>query len=52
MLTEGRYATGEHAYRVSLTSDNENDDITPTEDVDVDDDVAVLQSTNTTSQVS
>ena len=52
VLTEGRYATGECAYRVSLTSDNENNDITPTKDVDVDDDVAVSQSTDNTSQVS
>jgi hypothetical protein len=42
ITTNYRYATGERAYRVSLASDDENDDATPTEDVeDVDNDVAV-----------
>ena len=52
-LVEGRYATGERAYRVSLASDNENDDEIPTEDVeDIGGDIAASQSTNDASQVS
>jgi hypothetical protein len=52
-LVEGRYTTGECAYQVSLASDNENNDATPTEDAeDVDNDAAVSQSTDAASQVS
>lgn len=52
-LVEGRHATGERAYRVSLSGGDENDDITPTEDADdVDNDAATSQSTDTVSQVS
>jgi len=54
MLVEGRHATGERAYRVSkLSSDDETNDITLTQDVeDTDDDIVPSQSTDTASQVT
>jgi len=50
-LIEGRHATGERAYRVSLTGDDGKDDPSSTEDTeDVDDIFLASQSTNTASQ--
>ena len=53
MLIEGRHATGERAYRVSLASDDINNDWTPTQDTeDIDDNFSVSQPTDVASQVS
>jgi hypothetical protein len=54
-LIDGKHATGERAYRVSLTSDNEDNDMSLTndvEDIDNDNDIGLTQSSDTTSQVS
>lgn len=52
VLIEGKYATGESVYRVSLTSDDNVDNTTSTEDVeDIDNDIIVSQSTDAASQV-
>ena len=53
-LIEGWHATGEHAYRVSLASDNKvPSDTTLAEDLeDVDNNINTSQLINTTSQVS
>ena len=51
-LIEGRHAMGERAYRVSLASDDKNDDPSSTEDTeDVDNNPPASQSTNVASQV-
>ena len=53
VLVDGRHATGECAYRVSLVSDNKPDNATSTEDLgDMESDINASQSMETTSQVS